>query len=188
MSTIRYTRGTSTIFRRIQVQSLWNGENVSSQSGHCKQKITRLWNFIVHNVLPDVKEHFPRSRYRVTLGILRSIGNHSQKWGIRESMRRTDFEGVLMRSLQLQIIHRRRYSVYVPKALWHVDTSHKLSRSMYINACFVHHIVDVLDFHLRPFAYNILDRLYWRPGPTHTLEVPSVASLTHWNTLNSISM
>ena len=35
------------------------------RSGHCKQKITRLWNFIVYNVLPDVKEHFSRSRYRV---------------------------------------------------------------------------------------------------------------------------
>ena len=82
-------------------------------------------------LMKNVKEHFPRSGYRVMLGILRSMGYHIQEWRVRESLRRVDIEGVVMRSLQLQILHRRKYSVYGPNALWHVDTNHKLTRYVY---------------------------------------------------------
>ena len=41
-------------------------------------------------------------------GILRSMGYHIQKWRVRESLQRVDIKGVVMRSLQLQINHRRR--------------------------------------------------------------------------------
>ena len=42
-----------------------------------------------------------------------------QEWRVRESLRRVDIEGVLMRYLELEIIHRRRYSMYGPNPLWH---------------------------------------------------------------------
>ena len=47
---------------------------------------------------------------------------------IREAMGRTDPEGVLLRSLQLNIVHRREYSVRVALALWHIDSNQKLRR------------------------------------------------------------
>ena len=34
--------------------------------------------------------------------------------------------GVLLRALEIQIIHRRRYQVYGPLALWDMDGNHKL--------------------------------------------------------------
>ena len=46
----------------------------------------------------------------------------------RETMRRIDPEGVLLRSLQLNIVHRRVYSVPGALALWHMDGNHKLIR------------------------------------------------------------
>ena len=46
----------------------------------------------------------------------------------RETMRRIDPEGVLLRSLQLNIVHRRVYSVGGALALWHIDGNHKLIR------------------------------------------------------------
>ena len=44
------------------------------------------------------------------------MGYHMLEWRVRESLRRVDIERVLIRYLQLQIIHRRRYSVYGPLA------------------------------------------------------------------------
>ena len=94
-------------------------------------KFCQMSDSELDELMKDVKEHFPRSGYRVMLGILRSMGYHIQEWRVRESLRRVDIEGVVMRSLQLQILHRRRYSVYGPNALWHVDTNHKLIRYVY---------------------------------------------------------
>ena len=37
-------------------------------------------------------------------------------------------QGVLLRSLQLNIVNRRVYSVRVALALWHMDSNHKLIR------------------------------------------------------------
>ena len=44
----------------------------------------------------------------------------------REAMRRIDPQGVLLRSLQLNSVNRRVYSVRVALALWHMDSYHKL--------------------------------------------------------------
>ena len=46
----------------------------------------------------------------------------------REAMRRIDPEGVLLRSLQLNIVHWRVYSLPGALALWHMDGNHKLIR------------------------------------------------------------
>ena len=43
-------------------------------------------------------------------------------------MCRVDPEGVLIRSLELSTVNRRRYQVYAPLALWHIDGNHKLIR------------------------------------------------------------
>ena len=43
-------------------------------------------------------------------------------------MRRIDPEGVVVRTLMLQTVRRRRYSVPAPNSLWHIDGNHKLIR------------------------------------------------------------
>ena len=48
------------------------------------------------------------------------------KKGVRNSMKRVDLEGVLQRSLNLSIIHRKYMSG--TNALWHMDGNHKLIR------------------------------------------------------------
>ena len=50
-----------------------------------------------------------------------------QVW-IRESTRRVDPEGVLLRALTINTVNRRKYQVYAPLALWHIDGNHKLIR------------------------------------------------------------
>ena len=80
------------------------------------------------NKIMSIKEDFHQSGYRIVTGILRANGIFVQNRRALESMRRVDLEGVIMRSLHLQTIHRRKYRVYGPGALWHVDTNHKLIR------------------------------------------------------------
>ena len=43
-------------------------------------------------------------------------------------MIRVNPEGVLLRVLTINTINRRKYGVYAPLALWHVDGNHKLIR------------------------------------------------------------
>jgi hypothetical protein len=39
-----------------------------------------------------------------------------------------DPQGTLLRALEMNVIHRRVYSVPSPLALWHIDGNHKLIR------------------------------------------------------------
>jgi len=79
-------------------------------------------------VVKEIKKDFQQSGYRMVLGVLRSRGLRIPERRVMESLRRVVVEGVIMRSLQLRIIHRREYRVYGPNALWHIDTNHKLIR------------------------------------------------------------
>ena len=80
------------------------------------------------NKIKSIKGDFHQSGYRMVTGILRANGIFVQNRRVLESMRRVDLEGVIMRSLHLQTIHRRKYKVNGPSALWHIDTNHKLIR------------------------------------------------------------
>ena len=61
-------------------------------------------------------------------GLLLGRGLRLQQVRIRESMRRVDPEGVLLRALELNVLHRRCYQVMGPLSLWHIDGNHKLIR------------------------------------------------------------
>ena len=71
---------------------------------------------------------FPNTGYKRMSGYLRTRGIRVQQRRIRESMRRVDPQGTLLRALQMNVIHRRVYSVPSPLALWHIDGNHKLIR------------------------------------------------------------
>jgi len=68
----------------------------------------------------------PNCGYRMMQGYLARLGHKVQQTRIRESMARTDPEGVLSR--WFGSIRRRTYHVSSPNALWHIDGHHKLIR------------------------------------------------------------
>ncbi len=59
-------------------------------------------------------------------GHLLSRGYRVQQVRIRESQRRIDPEGCMIR--RLHVLNRRRYSVPAPLSLYHIDGNHKLMR------------------------------------------------------------
>ena len=59
-------------------------------------------------------------------GLLRQRGIRVRQLQLREAMHRTDPNGITVRFADL--IHRRKYHVPGPQALWHIDDNHKLFR------------------------------------------------------------
>ena len=69
---------------------------------------------------------FPNSGYKKMRGYLTSNMYNIQEYRVRESMRRVDPEGVMLRTLQSRPVVRRKYKVAGPLSLWHHDGNHKL--------------------------------------------------------------
>ena len=82
----------------------------------------------LHNIVRNILTDFPNTGYRRMTGFLQSRGLRIQQHRIREAMRIVNPAGVLLRALELRTIHRRRYQVSGPLALWHIDRNHKLIR------------------------------------------------------------
>lgn len=74
----------------------------------------------------EIQLEFPMCGNRQMQGHLLSRGFHLQQNRVRESQRRVDPEGTLLR--RLHTIHRRKYSVPAPRSLYHIDGNHKLIR------------------------------------------------------------
>ena len=72
----------------------------------------------------DIQREFPNAGYRRIHSQLKSRGVKVTQSRVRESMQRTDPEGVAMR--WLNITPRAVYSVRGPLSLWHIDGNHKL--------------------------------------------------------------
>ena len=91
----------------------------------------------------EIKEYFPNHGSRMLQGQLNVRGMHVQRFWIRESLRRTDPFGCMLR--WFNTIQRRAYSVPHSQWLWHIDGNHKLIRfvriwyykciTMWIDAC-----------------------------------------------------
>lgn len=80
------------------------------------------------DIIKEVLHQFPNSGYKSMRGHLLSRGYKVQENRIRESMRRADPEGTVVRALQIRVTHRRSYNVRAPMSLWHMDGNHKLVR------------------------------------------------------------
>ena len=80
------------------------------------------------SIVGGILQQFPTAGYNRMTGHLRARGVRVQRERIRSSMRRVNLEGVLLRSLELFTINRRRYNVGGPQSLWHIDGNHKLIR------------------------------------------------------------
>ena len=106
-----------TIYRRLKELGLSIRDNFTViESGH------------LDSLIVGILTEFPNCGYKRMTGFLRARGLHLQQSKIREAMRRTDPEGVLVRSLQLTTVARRSYNVHCPLQLWHLDGNHKLIR------------------------------------------------------------
>ena len=85
-------------------------------------------NVKLDEMILNILTEFPNTGYRRLAGFLLSRGLRIQHWRIREAMQRVNRAGVLLRALVLRAVHRSRYQVYGPLALWHIDGNHKLIR------------------------------------------------------------
>lgn len=77
-------------------------------------------------VVRDIQGQFPSCGNRQMQGHLLSRGIRVQQHRVRETQRRVDPVGSVLR--QLRTINRRQYQVNGPGALWHIDGNHKLIR------------------------------------------------------------
>ena len=77
-------------------------------------------------VIVSILNDFPNNGYKKIKGFSLYRGHRIQENKIRESMRRLDPDGVLLRTLQSRPVLRRAYQVAGPLSLWHIDGNHKL--------------------------------------------------------------
>ena len=91
-----------------------------------RAKYSTLTDEQLDTYVSAIQHEFPRCGNRQMQGHLRAQGIVMQQNRIRESQRRVDPEGCVMR--RLMSINRRRYRVNGPLSLWHMDGNHKLIR------------------------------------------------------------
>ena len=77
-------------------------------------------------IINRIQQEFPLCGYRQMVGHLQAQEIRVQQSRVRESQRRVDPGGCVMR--RLSTIHRRTYRVNGPLSLWHIDGNHKLIR------------------------------------------------------------
>lgn len=93
-----------------------------------RQRYSDISGDELDQIVERIMREFPNSGYKRMTGFLHNAGYRIQQIRIRESMRRVNPDGVLLRALELRTIRRRRYQVSGPLALWHIDGNHKLIR------------------------------------------------------------
>lgn len=87
---------------------------------------TEISDNVLDSVVRNIHSEFPNSGYRRAMSQLNLRGVMVSQRRVRESMQRTDPDGVAMRWLSLT--PRAVYRVSGPLALWHIDGNHKLIR------------------------------------------------------------
>ena len=102
--------------------------NVSEFNISVRNKYSNVSDEELDNIVLAVKQNFPNTGYKQMKGFLSQHGYTVQQDCLRESMRRVDPEGVLLRGLKMRVINRRHYCVAGPQCLWHIDGNHKLIR------------------------------------------------------------
>lgn len=118
----------SAIAKMLQVSESTIKRRLSYFDISISSKYTDLSCQDLDNIVKEILEQFPKSGYKRMIGYLMARGHRVQEKRVREAMRRVDPEGVIERSISLNIIHRRRYSVPSSLALWHIDGHHKIVR------------------------------------------------------------
>lgn len=101
-------------------------------------RYTDITNDDLDKTVSDIYREFPNCGIRRMKGFLSARGINLQWERVRSSLWRIDPEGIILRSMQLNFINRRRYFVPGSLSLWHLDGNHKLIRWGFI----IHGCVD----------------------------------------------
>ena len=91
-------------------------------------KYTNISNDDLDVRVSEIYREFPNCGIRRMKGFLTARGIHLQWERVRSSLWRIDPEGIIMRTMQLNLVNRRQYFVSGPLFLWHLDGNHKLIR------------------------------------------------------------
>lgn len=87
---------------------------------------SRITNHELDAIVSQIKHEFPNCGYRLMQGHLLSRGLRVHQSRIRDSLHRVDPQGVAIRWASAVV--RRKYEVFSPLSLWHLDGNHKLIR------------------------------------------------------------
>lgn len=85
-----------------------------------------ITNAELDGIVREIQGQFLMCGNRQMQGYLLSRGYRIQQSRIRESQRRVDPEGSIIR--RLHVLNGREYSVPSPRSLYHIDGYHKLIR------------------------------------------------------------
>ena len=91
-------------------------------------RYTAVSNENLDIIVSSIYTEFPNCGIRRMKGFLLARGIRIQWERVRASLWRVDPEGILLRSMQLNLVRRRHYSVPGPLSLWHLDGNHKIIR------------------------------------------------------------
>lgn len=91
---------------------------------------TPLSDSELDNTVSEIVSMFPHCGEKSISSRLRSRGIMIKRDRIRESLRRVNPSGVILRCRA--VLHRRTYQVPSPNALWHIDGYHKLIRWRFV--------------------------------------------------------
>ncbi|KAF5350426.1 hypothetical protein D9758_012442 [Tetrapyrgos nigripes] len=119
--------------RRIPITVLAKALKVSTKTvmsslkqNNINYKPSRISDRQLDDVIKTFQQKKPRSGEQYLTGYLRRSGLKVQRQRIRESVRRVDKLGHVLRLQQKRKIERVPYMVSRPNALWHIDGHHKL--------------------------------------------------------------
>ena len=107
-------------------------------------KYTNITNDDLDKIVSDIYREFPNCGIRRMKGFLTARGINLQWEHVRSSLWRIDPEGIILRSMQLNLVNRRRYFVPGPLSLWHLDGNHKLIRWGFV----IHGCIDGYSRHI----------------------------------------
>lgn len=91
-------------------------------------KYDNISNESLDSIVSAVLQNFPNCGVRRMKRFLLGRGIGVQWSRVRSSLCRTDPNGILLRTSQLNIVNRRHYSVPGPRSFWNLDGNHKLIR------------------------------------------------------------
>ena len=91
-----------------------------------RQSFTQISDEDLDSIVLKINREYPRHGYRNVEGHLLERSIRVSRQRVRSSLCRVDPEGVALR--WSYTVQRRKYSVYGPNALWHIDGQHGLIR------------------------------------------------------------
>mgnify|MGYP002803396275 CR=1 FL=1 len=91
-------------------------------------KYTDNTNEDLDKIVSEIYKDFPNCGIMRMKRFLRARGMNLQWERARSALWRIDPDGILLRSIQLNLVHGRQYHVPGPIFLWHLDGNHNLIR------------------------------------------------------------